>query len=517
MTAEEEEKATAAATTKPLHVVFLHLDLGVGGAEQLVLQLATASRSLHHRVDLVTTRCDPDHCFSAVQPGGNLHSSLHVYGRWIPSNIFGKATALCSTIRVLWLALVICFKKQHNEADVIVIDVLPTPIPLLRYFLEATTRILFYCHFPDKLLLRGGGSSSSSSGGSGGFLKQTYRSIMDTLEEQTMIQADVLVVNSKFTQQTVQRTFPSLMTSHRQQQMGVLYPALDTKHIIPSDEEVSSPSLIRGTTEKTRQSPIVSLNRFERKKNIGLLLEAYAKLCAKVKLLSNDGLEDDNDDSLLPQLIIAGGYDVKNVENVEYRGELEQQLRQFQRDGIIPKDKVLFQTDISDQDRSRLFQTALCVVYTPDQEHFGIVPLEAMASATPVIAVASGGPLETIVDAKTGYLCDNRPDAFMDALFKLWSDPKLATSMGQAGQKHVLETFGPERLQREWEHWIKVTTHSERAPPGVMSRFLSYMLELNVALIFTIVLTFLLRMIGVLSAEQSIWGKIRESFVGDEL
>ena len=32
-----------------------------------------------------------------------------------------------------------------------------------------------------------------------------------------------------------------------------------------------------------------------------------------------------------------------------------------------------------------------------DNEHFGIVPLESMYVGTPVIAVASGGPLETIV------------------------------------------------------------------------------------------------------------------------
>ena len=62
---------------------------------------------------------------------------------------------------------------------------------------------------------------------------------------------------------------------------------------------------------------------------------------------------------------------------------------------------VLFLVDVSDQVRAYLFQSALCVVYTPPEEHFGTVPLEAMAAGTPVVAVASGGPLETIVNGKT--------------------------------------------------------------------------------------------------------------------
>ena len=40
----------------------------------------------------------------------------------------------------------------------------------------------------------------------------------------------------------------------------------------------------------------------------------------------------------------------------------------------------------------------------PGTEDFGIVPVEAMASGKPVIAVAAGGALDTIIDGKTGIL-----------------------------------------------------------------------------------------------------------------
>ena len=42
------------------------------------------------------------------------------------------------------------------------------------------------------------------------------------------------------------------------------------------------------------------------------------------------------------------------------------------------------------------------LIYTPAGEHFGIVPLESMYCNTPVIAVNSGGPTETVLHGQTG-------------------------------------------------------------------------------------------------------------------
>ena len=55
-------------------------------------------------------------------------------------------------------------------------------------------------------------------------------------------------------------------------------------------------------------------------------------------------------------------------------------------------------------------------MYTPDREHFGIVPIEAMQEKTPVIAVNSGGPKETVVHGKTGFLCAQTGKSFCDAM-----------------------------------------------------------------------------------------------------
>lgn len=56
-----------------------------------------------------------------------------------------------------------------------------------------------------------------------------------------------------------------------------------------------------------------------------------------------------------------------------------------------------------------LYAECLCVLYTPENEHFGIVPLEAMAAGKPVLACKSGGPVESIIDRITGFTCDPCP------------------------------------------------------------------------------------------------------------
>ena len=70
----------------------------------------------------------------------------------------------------------------------------------------------------------------------------------------------------------------------------------------------------------------------------------------------------------------------------------------------------------SDEEIRDLYRRA-SVVLMPGEEDFGIVPLEAQACGTPVVALARGGALETVVDGVTGALvADPRPQAFADAI-----------------------------------------------------------------------------------------------------
>src|SRR5262249_11209319 len=65
----------------------------------------------------------------------------------------------------------------------------------------------------------------------------------------------------------------------------------------------------------------------------------------------------------------------------------------------------------------RTLYRGAAVVLLPGEEDFGIVPLEAQACGRPVVALARGGALETVVPEETGVLvADPGPDAFADAI-----------------------------------------------------------------------------------------------------
>ena len=67
---------------------------------------------------------------------------------------------------------------------------------------------------------------------------------------------------------------------------------------------------------------------------------------------------------------------------------------------------MTFIRSFSDAEKVGLLRRALAVIYTPTNEHFGIVPVECMAAHKPVVACSSGGPMESVADGETGFLCE---------------------------------------------------------------------------------------------------------------
>lgn len=142
---------------------------------------------------------------------GILHENIHVIGGWIPHHFFqGKFVALLAIIRMCYIVLNLLMHPQHYP-ECVFIDGVSAPIPLLYY---TNIPILFYCHFPDLLLCVE----------RQGILKRIYRLFVDTIEEYTLGCADILFVNSEFTNTVVQETFPRICRFNRP---IVLYPTLD--------------------------------------------------------------------------------------------------------------------------------------------------------------------------------------------------------------------------------------------------------------------------------------------------
>ena len=62
---------------------------------------------------------------------------------------------------------------------------------------------------------------------------------------------------------------------------------------------------------------------------------------------------------------------------------------------------------VSDSERANLFANAIAFI-NPQEEDFGITPVESMASGRPVIAYRRGGATETVIDGVTGILFDEQ-------------------------------------------------------------------------------------------------------------
>ncbi|KAL3794560.1 hypothetical protein HJC23_008016 [Cyclotella cryptica] len=559
------------------HVVFIHLDLGIGGAESLVLNLAKATLPNESQpfpapsiandaspvpsgtVSIYTTHCSANHCYDEVKPpNGPLYPFVHIRGNWIPRKLWLGGTALCSSLRILYLTY--CAMKEKPNANVFVLDILPTGVPYLVEMNNVKAGVLFYCHFPDKLLTRDtvngeadGGVGNEAGGSALSFItriKRMYRYCLDMTEEWTMSFSDLIVVNSKFTMGEVQKVFPSLFlplktegTGRQAERVKVLYPAIESSLSKASSKnsENSNSNIGAACAESITLGPIVSLNRFERKKNVSLLLHAYGLLLERAEL-GDLQIEP-------PPLIIAGGYDPLNIENVEHLAELrvlaDQILKRYdlppsvvisssKSDSaespcpVLNKATISFYPSVSNEKRHKLLSCASVWCYTPHREHFGIVPLEAMDAGVPVVAIRSGGPTETIVDGCTGYLVDYVPiesdvhgnftvKGFADAIASILLDPEKSRVMGQRGRERVLQLFSMETFRKQWwklldearmrgeqRHFRQVVSY-----PRLAYSVLRCLFEFILVFLFAVLITWIMKTMGWIEDDRGILGTVK--------
>lgn len=251
-------------------------------------------------------------------------------------------------------------------------------------------------------------------------------------------------MNSCFTRGVFAAAFPRIRTVPR-----VVYPCVSVvggrprSALADADAEDldSDPLLLPQDGKKI----LLSINRFERKKNIDLAIRAFACLTPAERARS--------------RLVVAGGYDSRVAENVAYHAALvglcadlalkSATSRNFISSLSVPADTdVLFLLSIPASLKTRLLRTASLLCYTPAREHFGIVPLEAMLAGVPVLAHNSGGPLETVTDGETGWLrpADDQAWAAVmrTALFELSLEE--AREMGRKGRQRVVAEFSKERM-----------------------------------------------------------------------
>ncbi|HEV2268344.1 MAG TPA: glycosyltransferase [Steroidobacteraceae bacterium] len=100
-----------------------------------------------------------------------------------------------------------------------------------------------------------------------------------------------------------------------------------------------------------------------------------------------------------------------------------------------------------------------------EPEPFGMVVIEAMAEARPVVASVLGAPPEIIQDGVEGYLVNPKdPSAMASRIIELLGNVALATDMGVRGHRKVLTHYDPNVAARRFER-----LYAEVAQAGAQS------------------------------------------------
>ena len=101
---------------------------------------------------------------------------------------------------------------------------------------------------------------------------------------------------------------------------------------------------------------------------------------------------------------------------------------------------VVFKLNPDDAEVKALYANCTALLFTPINEDFGIVPLEAMASSKAVIAVNEGGPSETVLQNKTGFLVNSTGEMARKMTF-LTEHKGTAEEMGRQGRRRVEQAY----------------------------------------------------------------------------
>ena len=176
------------------------------------------------------------------------------------------------------------------------------------------------------------------------------------------------------------------------------------------DTEMFHPS---GEPKDTEINQILAVGRLAARKGYGSLLKAFAVVNEKIP---NSEL-----------LIIGRGHLKNRLEKQAIKLGISSSIR---IDSGMPFDKL-----------AEEFRNADLVVYPSYYEGQGLIPLEAMASGTPV-ATVDHGPLPEMVDDSVGGLFTMANiDSMSSVILSLLSDQKGLEDRGNAGRQRVLENY----------------------------------------------------------------------------
>lgn len=200
---------------------------------------------------------------------------------------------------------------------------------------------------------------------------------------------DYLIADSKFIQKRIQKAW--------RRESVVVYPPVELDSTIYCEK---------------KEDYYVTLSRLVEYKRIDIIIEAFNQMPDKKLVIIGDGRLKEKLQSQAHQNIVFKGY-----------------LPRQEAMGVVSKAKAF--------------------IFMP-KEDFGIVPIEAQACGTPVIAYGEGGAKETVLENKTGiFVQDQTAKSLKEAILKFES-----FKISPKDCKEYVQKFSPLKFEKSIRDFI---------------------------------------------------------------
>jgi starch synthase len=242
------------------------------------------------------------------------------------------------------------------------------------------------------------------------------------MERTAILDADVIIAVSEGTRADILRAYPDVKADR----IHVIYNGVD----LAEYQKTSETKALTDYEIDPAKAYVLFVGRITRQKGVTHLVDATRYLPRETQVV-----------------LCAGAPDTPDI-----AAELRQKIENARRDHphIIWIEKM-----VTKHEATQLYSNARVFCCPSVYEPFGIVNLEAMACRVPVLASATGGIKEVVVDGETGYLVPFEQDPVTSfpvdpekfardlaaGLNRLLEDPEKCRHFGNAGRRRVEETF----------------------------------------------------------------------------
>jgi len=242
------------------------------------------------------------------------------------------------------------------------------------------------------------------------------------IERTAVLDADAIIAVSEGTREDILKAYPDVDPAR----IHVIYNGIDLNEY----QKTSDTSALTKYGVSPAAPYVLFVGRITRQKGVTHLVDAIRYLPAETQVV-----------------LCAGAPDTPEI-----AAEMREKVDAVR---ATHPNVVWIEKMVTKQEAIQLYSNCRVFCCPSVYEPFGIINLEAMACSAPVVASATGGILEVVVEGETGHLVPfeqdevtrfpSRPDDFAHALgagiSDLMNDPAKARKYGEAGRRRVEAKF----------------------------------------------------------------------------